>query len=149
MTLAAALVLMALIWAVAVRPALHTLRTAPVELQALESDLGHMQALQARIQALQALPPLDASAALEHFHASTQKLLGNSAQGSQAGSLLRVQITNVGATALAQWLTTLGEDARLRPASADLRRTPPTTDVPGSAAKEAQWSGTLTFNLPA
>lgn len=145
--LAATVVLLALVWAVAIQPALRTLRTAPTQLQALEGDLGRMQALHMRAQTLQALPARDAAVALEQFHSTTTQLLGSSAQSTQAGSLLRVQLSKVDADDLARWLTAVGSAAGLRPASADLRRVP--ADGAASAAAAVQWSGTITFNLPA
>lgn len=145
--LAAGVVLIALSWSVAIQPALRTLRNAPAELQALSADLSQMQALQARAQALQTLPATDTAATLSQFHALTQQILGASAQSTQTGGLLRVQLSNVAADTLARWLVAVGSDARLRPASADLRRTP-TAGGAAQAASAAQWSGTITFNLP-
>ena len=52
--IAASVVLLALLWWVALAPALSTLRAAPEQHRTLDAQLQRMQALQAQAQALQA-----------------------------------------------------------------------------------------------
>lgn len=140
---AALLIAAALLWMVALAPALATLRQAPAARAALQADVARMQHLQRTARALQAKPPLDRTQSLAAFQTATQKTLGAAAQVSNAESVIRVTLKDVPAQSLADWLAEVRTSAHLLPAEAQLRR------APASAADAtARWNGTLSFNLP-
>ena len=141
-TSAAAVVGAALLWSVALAPAIHTLQQAPAQLQAAEADLARMRALGRSAEALQAVPAVDGPAAARQFQETTERVLGRAARVAQTGTLVRVSLEHVRAADLAQWLADVRTNAHLLPAEAELTR-----DAPDGAA--AAWSGTLSFNLPA
>lgn len=141
--LAAVIVAAALLWTVALAPALATLRRAPAERAALQLQQARMQQLERTARALQAAPPLDRAQSLAAFQSATHDTLGAAAQVSSAESVLRVTLKDVTAERLADWLAGVRTGAHLLPADAQLQRAP--ESAPGAAAR---WSGTLSFNLP-
>lgn len=136
------LVAAALLWIVALAPALATLRQAPAERATLQTDVARVQRLQRTARALQAAPPLDRAQSLAAFQTATQKALGAAAQVSTAESVIRVTLKDAPAQSLADWLAEVRTSAHLLPSQAQLQRAP---DSPASTA--ARWSGTLSFNL--
>jgi general secretion pathway protein M len=156
---AGSLVALALLWWVAVAPALSTLRAAPARHAALDAQLQRMQSLQAEAQQLQATPatsPGDAVAALRT--ALTQRL-GNTAQLNVAGDRATVTLKGASADALAQWLAQARSNARATPLEARLTRSaaPAATPPPGNApvtlgsppVAMPRWDGTVVLALPA
>lgn len=139
---AALLVGAALLWLVALAPALATLRQAPAQRATLQADVARVESLQRTARALQAKPPLDRAQGLAAFQTATQKTLGAAAQVSNAESVIRVTLKDVPAQTLADWLADVRASAHLLPAQAQLQRTPG-----GAADAPARWSGTLSFNL--
>lgn len=140
--LAALVVAVALLWTLALAPALATLRKAPAERALLQTQMTRMQNLERTARTLQARPPLDRAQSLGAFQAATQHALGAAAQVSTAESVIRVTLKDVRADRLAGWLADVRTGAHLLPSDAQLQRTP---DADASAA--ARWSGTLSFNL--
>lgn len=157
---AGAVIALALLWWVALAPALATLSAAPARHAALDSQLQRMQSLQAEAQQLQSAPknsPADTVGALRT--ALTQKL-GNTAQLNVVGDRATITLKGAPADALAQWLAQVRSNARTVPLEARLTRstaavavatttpagkapaTNPPTPVPG-------WDGTLVLALPA
>lgn len=138
--LGTSVVALALLWWVALAPALHTLRSAPQQHQQLDGQLERMRQLQAQAQALQNRPrvsPADAARALEQ---SVREQLGASTQLQVNGSQASVTIKNLPAPALAQWLSQARSTAHASVTQARLMR--------DSAAAPASWSGTLVLALP-
>lgn len=152
---AAAVVALALLWWVALAPALRTLRTAPARHAALDAQLQHMQSLQAEAQQLQAAPrnaPADPVGSLRS--ALTQRL-GPNAQLNVAGDRVTITLKDAPASALAQWLAQARTNARAVPVEARLTRS--TAAAPAStllaalgngAAAETRWDGSLVMALP-
>ena len=83
--LAAAVVAMALLWWLALAPALATLRQAPAQHAKLDAELQHLQTLAAQAQALQSQPPLGRDEALRALEAATQRHLGADAKLNAVG----------------------------------------------------------------
>ena len=109
-----ALVAAALLWWVAINPALRTLRDTQVRGPALQAQMQTMLQLQARAQALQAqpkLPAADSKALLE----AALPTLGTSARMTVNGERATVTLEGSSADALAQWLAQVRLNAHARP----------------------------------
>ncbi|WP_311221858.1 MULTISPECIES: type II secretion system protein GspM [unclassified Acidovorax] len=173
---AAGLVAVALLWWVALAPALQTLRAAPARHAALDAQLQHMQSLQAEALQLQSAPRARGGDALRTLQTSLTQQLGASAQLTTAGDRATVTLKAVSADALAQWLTQVRATARVVPLEAKLTRsaapvaanarpapgagllsapaanaTATPTTPPAAAATPSgppRWDGTLVLVLP-
>jgi general secretion pathway protein M len=135
---AVALVALALLWWVALAPALATLRSAETQHRVLDNQLQHMRRLQAQARAMQAQPRQNHDDAMRQLEAAIRQQLGVSARYSIAGDRVTITLTNTPAQALAQWLTQVRTNARAIPGEARLTR---------NAA--GGWDGTLVLTLPA
>lgn len=133
---AIAVVAVALLWWVALAPALAVLRTADALRQSQEVELQHMQRLQQQARTLMALPTrneIEARRALE----GTLKILGESAGlGTQMDRLV-ITLKGVQAQPLVQWLANVRQNVQLVPQEARLKR-----NTAGS------WDGTVVFVIP-
>ena len=153
---AGALVALALLWWVALAPALATLRTAPARHAALDAQLQRMHGLQAEAQQLQAAPPSSPGDAVGALRTALAQRLGNTAQLNVAGDRATVTLKGASADALAQWLTQARSNARATPLEARLTRSAAVA-APGTAAPVLgtpraampRWDGTLVLALPA
>lgn len=134
---AGAVVLLALLWWLALAPALATLRTAGDQHRLLDAQLQQMQRLQVQAKAMQAQPKLDPDQAMRQLEDAIHQQLGTSARYSIAGDRVTVTLTNTQAPALAQWLTQVRTNARALPGEARLTR-----NATGG------WDGTLVLTLP-
>ncbi len=132
-----AIVVLALLWLVAVRPALGVLRSAEQQHRALDAQLQQMAALQEQARALQAQPKLGHDEAARLLEASLRERLGTSARLAISGDRATVTLTGTPADALARWLTQSRVDARALPGEARLQR---------NAA--GLWEGTVVLSLP-
>lgn len=135
---AAAVVGLALLWWLAVAPAVKTLRGAEAQHRVLDAQLQQMRGLQAQSQALQAQPQQGADESLRALEATIRQRLGLTARTTVAGDRVTLTLTGTPPDALAQWLTQARVNARALPAEARLTR---------NAA--GQWDGTLVMTLPA
>ena len=113
------LVLVALLWWLAIAPALATLRSAQSQRQQLDSQLQQMQRLQVQAQALQAKPRIAFDEARRLLEASV-KPLGATAQLATAGERVTVTFKGISADALVQWLVQARLSARAAPNEARL-----------------------------
>lgn len=136
LTIAAALVLAATVYALAVAPALRVLRTHADTHTRLQSEWQTMLQLQAQAKALQAQPRQNAAAARAALQSAAQ-MLGTQVDVSFGPEGARVMLRNIDASALAQWLATARTQAGSVPIQASLNRN-------GTA-----WSGTVLMSLPA
>jgi general secretion pathway protein M len=135
--LAAGVTSLALLWWLALAPALAVLKAAPRQHLALDAQLQHMLRLQAQARALQAQPVLTADQARQALEAAL-KPLGASAQMTVQLDRATVTLRAANAAALAQWLATARQNAHTAPLEARLVR-----NTAGS------WDGTLVLNLGA
>lgn len=133
---ALALVTAALVWWVALAPALATLRTAAQQRPLLEARLQHMQRLQAQAKTLQAQPRPSAEEARRTLEASV-KPLAPSVQMNVTGDRVTLTLKGLSADALAQWLAQARLNARMVPSEARLLR-----------QDNGTWDGTLVLQLP-
>lgn len=153
---AAALVGLALLWWVAVAPALATLRAAPARHTALDAQLQRMHSLQAEAQQLQAAPATSPGDAVGALRAALTQRLGTTAQLNVVGDRATITLKGASADALAQWLAQARSNARATPVEARLTRsataaapagqTPVTLGRPVVAMP--RWDGTLVLALP-
>lgn len=136
----AAVVSLALLWWLAVSPALGTLRQAPEQHRELDVQLANMRALAASAESLrsqntaQTLAPESARRALEQAMAS----LGDTAQLALQGDRATVTLRGTPPDALAQWLAQVRINARVVPVQADLQQ----------GGGGAGWSGQLVLAGP-
>lgn len=138
--LAGGVVALALLWWVALAPALATLRTAPQQHQRLDSQLERMRQLQAQAVALQQRPRTGTADAARALEQTVRQQLGTSTQLQINGTQATVTIKNLPADTLAQWLAQLRAQGHVSVNQARLQRDGP--------ANPASWSGTLVLALP-
>ena len=136
---ALAVVVAALLWWVAVAPALAVLKTAQTQRSALDAQLQQMQTLQAQAKSLQALPRVKSADAARALEALVKQRFGATAQLSLAGNQATVTLSNTGADALAQFLGQARAQANAVPSQARLRR----------SGNLQAWDGTLVLQLSA
>jgi general secretion pathway protein M len=137
---AGAVVALALLWWIALAPALNVLKAAKSQRVALDAQLQQMQTLQAQAKALQGQPKLNVPDSARALEASVKQRLGAGAQLSVAGSQATLTLKNTPADALAQWLSQARTAAKAVPSQARLRI---------SAGTPGAWDGTLVLTLPA
>jgi general secretion pathway protein M len=133
---ASVVVALALVWLVAVAPALQTLRQFGATRATQASQLQAMHSLQAQAQTLQAQPRLGASAASQALKAATDKAFGTQADIALSSGNATVTLRNVAPDALAQWLASVRSNAHATPLQARISR--------GAAG----WSGSVQLALP-
>ena len=119
--MALTLVLGALLWWLALAPALSTLRSAPQQLRLLETQLEQMQRLQQQAKTFQAQPVLTLAESRRLLEASV-KTLGPNAQLTVVGERVTLTLKGASADAVAQWLTQARLTARVSPTEARLVR---------------------------
>lgn len=134
---AATLVALALLWWLAIGPALATLRSAESQHRALDTQLQHMRRLQAQARAMQAQPKLNHDEAMRQLEAAIRQQLGVSARYAITGERVTITLTNTPAQALAQWLSQVRTNARAIPGEARLARN-----------ASGGWDGSLVLTLP-
>jgi len=115
------LVAAAVLWWLALVPALAVLKIAPTQHVALDAQLQQMQQLKMQVQALQIKPVLPAEQ-LRQLIEESLKSLGAAAQMSQQAERITISVKGLDAPALAQWLVTLRENARTTPSEVHLLR---------------------------
>ncbi|MBL0427433.1 type II secretion system protein GspM [Ramlibacter alkalitolerans] len=135
---AALLVGLALLWWVALAPAIATLRAADAQHGALDAQLLQMRRLQAQARAMQSQPRQSRDDAMRQLETAIREQLGASARYTIAGERVTVTLLNTPADGLARWLTQVRSNARALPGEARLAR-----NATGG------WDGTLVVTLPA
>lgn len=124
----------ALLWAVAVQPALRTLRSAPQEQARLDAQWQAMQREAAEATRLRAAPPLAQGLAVQALQGATDRM-GPAGRLSLQGDRAVLTLTNATPEAVQQWLAEARRGARARPVEARL------------SASEQGFSGTLTVTM--
>lgn len=127
----------ALLWWLAIAPAVRTLRAAPALHASLDVQLQQMRSLQTQAQALQSQPRLAPDDAMRALELTIRQRLGTTARYSIAGERVTVTLTGATPEALAQWLAQARVNARALPGEARLKRT-----------ANGLWDGTLVMTLP-
>ena len=163
LVLAALVMGTALLWQVAVAPALQTWREAPGKQTALDAQTAQMLRLQAQAKGLQSTPAVSRTAALQGLERSAAQWLGADARVSLQGEQVRITLKAAPAEGLSRWLAQARSQAQALPVQAQLQRTtapvsaPTPTPTPASATAPppspatapaaALWSGTLVLSL--
>lgn len=137
--LAAALVGTAVLWQIAIAPALQTWREAPARQAALDAQTQQMLKLQNQAKGLQATAPLSRTAALQQLESSAAEWLGPQARVSLQGEQVRISLQAATPEGLSRWLMLARSQAQALPVQAQLQRT--TADNP------TVWRGTLVLSL--
>lgn len=128
---------LALLWWIALAPALATLRAADAQHRELDAQLQRMQRLRTEAKAMQAQPRQSQEEAMRQLETAIRQQLGTTARYSIAGDRVTVNLTNTPPAALAQWLAQVRGNARALPGEARLAR---------NAA--GGWDGSLVLTLP-
>ena len=135
---AATVVGVALLWWVALAPALTTLRSADAAHRSLDAQLERMLRLQTQAQAMQPQPRQNPEEAMRQLDNAIRQQLGTAGRYSIAGERVTLTLTGVPSPVLAQWLAQVRVNARAIPTEARLTRNAGGT-----------WDGTLVLTLPA
>lgn len=117
--IAAAVVLLGLLWWVGLQPALRTLRETPARIGALDAQLEQMQRLAAEARALAGTPAVSEAQARKALEAATARL-GSGARLQLQGERATLNLTDVPGDALWNWLNEARSAARARPLEAQL-----------------------------
>ncbi|MEO7246680.1 MAG: type II secretion system protein GspM [Rubrivivax sp.] len=128
------LVAVALLWAMALRPAWRTLRSAPVESARLDAEWATMQRQAAEVRTLRSAAPVAPALAAQSLQAATTRL-GGGARLALQGERAVLTLTDIDGAALLQWLAEARQGARARPVEANLRH------------GDGGYSGTLVLQL--
>ncbi len=134
----AVLVAGAVLWWLALAPALGRLALAQAQQSRLDGQWQQMVALKAQAVALAAQPKMNAADALRALEKITTQTLGAQTTLRVAGDRVTVTLKAAPATLLAQWLVQVRADARSSAAELRLTKT-------GAAA----WDGSVVIQLPA
>lgn len=118
----AALVAAALLWWLALAPALHTLRTAPARHAQLDAQLQHMLALQHEARQLQGTPRAAPDNAARALQSAVAERLGAGARLALAEGRATVTLQGTPADALAPWLAQVRSNAKVVPQEVHLVR---------------------------
>ena len=130
------LIFAALVWWLAIAPALKTIKEAPAQHRALDAQLQNMRALSTEAKNLQSQPKLGLDEAQKALQSTVTQRFGSTAQLNLAGERATLTLKNANPQELAQWLTQARVNARALPAEAKLTR------------NGEGWDGTLVLNLP-
>lgn len=122
--IAAWVVGLALLWWVALAPAVSTLRQARTQHAELDRALGQMQELAASAEIIrnQNASPVPAPEVARRSLEQATSSLGAGAQLAQQGDRVTVTLREIPATALAQWLQQVRVNARVVPVQVQLQR---------------------------
>lgn len=137
-SLAALLVGVALLWWLALAPALVTLRAAPEQHAKLDAQIQQMQALRAQAQAMQAQPPMAPDEVRRQLEATAKQRLPG-ANLLVTGDRATLTLKAASSDALAQFLSQARANARVLPVESRLVKQP--VELP-------LWDGSLVLVLP-
>jgi general secretion pathway protein M len=112
-----------LLWSVAVQPAWRTLRDAPAQREALESQWQSMQLLAAEARQLRDAPKIGSEQAAAALRSASDRL-GTRAKLSLQGDRAVLTLNGVSTAQLREWLAEARAGARARPVEAQLSRGP-------------------------
>ena len=142
----------ALLWWVAIAPALTTLRTTGQQHAAIDSQLQSMRVLANQARDLRANRPLSYDESLRNLESSVKQTLGSGATLAVTDSRASVSLRAVNADALALWLNQARINARVVPSEMRLTRTASATTSAAagtSTSTVSSWDGTMVLTLPA
>jgi general secretion pathway protein M len=121
-TLAAALLLAAFLWFVAIAPALKVVRSAPAQLAVLDTQLQAMQRDATEVRSLRAVAPVSAPQSAAALRAATDAL-GGTGRIAIVGDRATLTLAGASAAQLRDWLADTRSTARARVVEANLTHT--------------------------
>jgi general secretion pathway protein M len=121
--LAGAVLAAYLLWAVALAPAIRTVRSTPAKLDLADAQLQAMQRLAAEATELRATPALPPDQAQAVLSAAAGRL-GDKAKLSLQGPRAVLTVTGMAADELVAWIAEVRSAARARVIESTLNRTP-------------------------
>lgn len=130
------LIVCALLWWLAIAPALKTIKEAPAQHRDLDKQLLNMRMLSTEAKNLQNQPKLGLDESQKALQSSVTQRFGNTAQLNLTGERASLTLKNANPQELALWLTQARVNARALPTDVKLNRN-------GDG-----WDGTLVLNLP-
>ena len=142
--LAVSVVALALLWWVALAPALQSLRTAPARHAVADRELQSMLQMQAQAELLRQQPQSSSADSKALLEKSVTAELGSTAKLQWLGQRAQITLTNTPAPALARWLSQARDNSHAAVAEMKLNRQAPTADADASV----RWSGNLLLDLP-
>ncbi len=122
-TLASVVAAAALLWGLAVQPALRTLREVPAAIERLDTESQQMQLLAAESRTLRSAPPVTPTQAAAALKAAAERL-DDKARLVVQGERATVKLTGIDGAALRSFLAEARASARARPVEAQLVRGP-------------------------
>lgn len=131
-----ALMLLALLWMLALAPALKTLRQHDARVATLQTELARMQALEVLARQLQAQSAPGGDSAQQALQTQTSTLLGKQAELSLRIGGASATLRAVSPQALGRWLAAIRTEAHAKVVQARLQRT------------AEGWSGSVQLTLP-
>ena len=135
---------LAVLWVLALGPALRTWQEAPARQALLDAQSQRMRQLQAQAQSLQkpaVITRTDAAKWLEKILAE----LGPNARISLQGETATLSLQAAPASALARWLSQARDNAQALPTQAQLQQANPAHQ---GNSTDATWRGSLVLRLP-
>jgi general secretion pathway protein M len=126
----------ALLWGVALAPALRTLKAFDAKHLAQAAQINTMLRQQAQAQTLMAVPVVSQAQAIQALQVSVKQSFGTQGDVVVQAGQATVTLRGVSADALAQWLAAARTNARSVPVQARLAR------------NAEVWNGTLQMGLP-
>ncbi len=161
MVIAAGMVVgLALLWWVALAPALQTLRAADAQHAQMDAQLQSMRLLAAEATGLRGQRSLGYEESLRNLENSIKQTFGAAATLAVSDTRASLTLKGVSADALAQWLSQARINARVVPSEARLQRSsagPAASSTASSATTTSAsvspspvlWDGVLVLALPA
>lgn len=134
----------ALLWQLALAPALQTWQEAPAKQAALDAQTTRMHQLQAEARGLQPHTPLPRTTALQMLESSAAQWLGPQSRVSLQGEQVLITLKAAPAEGLSRWLNQARSQAQAQAVQAQLQRATPGNP---EASASAAWNGTLVLNL--
>jgi general secretion pathway protein M len=138
---AGVVLVLALLWQVALAPALRVWRESPSRHAQLDRQQAELLTLQAQARSLQAQPVLSAQEARDTLTQLTRDLLPGAQLVAQADHH-RVVLKGVSGAHLSQWLSAIRQTAQARVLDMRLQRSPTSPDIP------TMWDGQITLQGP-
>ena len=142
--LAGSVVALALLWWVALAPALQSLRTAPARHAAADRELQTMLEMQAQAELLRQQPQSSSADSKALLEKSVTAELGSTAKLQWLGQRAQVTLSNTPAPALARWLSQARDNSHASVAEMKLDR----QAAASQADATVRWSGNLLLDLP-
>lgn len=144
LTLGGAALLLAVVWSLALAPALRTWQEAPVRQASLDAQTQSMHHLRAQAQGLQQPSPIKRTEAIGWLEKSLSDL-GPDARITFESDRATVSLSAAPSVALARWLSQARENAQALPLQAQLQRIAEPT---APAAAPGSWRGNIVLRLP-